>query len=204
MLKAGQTLGLIAVAFLTVHCVSYETLPGGKSYAVPIAPEVRSPFGTNTVFPALLECTERIAYWYRPDVFPREHCTYMADARTKAANLMQSDAPKAAPSMAPAIQSNKESVVSVKRAVTRSYAKTVQVTPARTDWPTIIAEAKSISPREYFSFASSQGGGYQALSGALIGTGIGVAGAVLRPATVTQSNATSEFFSTKCTAPCFK
>ena len=198
MLKAGQTLGLIAVAFLTVHCVSYAELPGGKTYGVPVVAEDRSPFGTNTVFPALMECTKRVQHWWRSDEFPREHCTYMADGRTKAATLMQSAAPKAAPSMAPAIQSNKE------RAVTRSYAKTVQVTPARTDWPTIIAEAKSISPREYFSFASSQGGGYQALSGALIGTGIGVAGAVLRPATVTQSNATSEFFSTKCTAPCFK
>lgn len=185
-------------ALWLVGCVSYAELPGGKTYGVPVVAEDRSPFGTNTVFPALMECTKRVQHWYKPDEFPREYCTYMADART---------APKAEPSVAPTITpASQHAVVSVRRAVTRSYAKTVQAvtTPARTDWTTIMAEAKSITPREYFSFASSQGGGYQALSGAFIGTGIGVAGAVLRPSNVTQNSNTSEFFSTKCTAPCFK
>ena len=120
----------------------------------------------------------------------------MADART---------APKAEPSVAPAITpTSQHAVVSVKHAVTRSYAKTVQAvtTPARTDWPTIMAEAKSITPREYFSFASSQGGGYQLLGYMAVGTGIGVAGALASSAT--QTNATNLSASTICTAgvPC--
>lgn len=199
----------VVAALWLVGCVSYAELPGGKTYGVPIAAEDRSPFGTNTVFPALLECTERVKHWYKSDEFPRENCTYMADSRMGELRITRKNIPQAEPSSVPSLPTV-VTPVPVKHAIVRSFIKHAPKATPVVLTPVVAAQDvergyyvyADPSPREYFSFASSQGGGYQALGYAALAGGIAGAGALMPANTVSQN--TSEFFSTKCTAPCFK
>jgi hypothetical protein len=188
-------------ALWLVGCTTYAELPGGKTYGVVTVAEDRSPFGTNVSFPALMECTKRISHWYKPDEFPREHCTYMKDERSNKVAEATHVEPKANPQafVAPAV---KQTVVTpVKHVTTRPVAKRavrkpshafVAAAPSRINLDPmlglLLVDSPDPAPREYFQFAQSRGGGYDALAGAFIGTGIGVAGALLRPSNVTQNN----------------
>ena len=53
-------IGLIAVALTA--CTSALELAGGH-YAVPKAAELRSPLGTNIIYPKLEHCSEKSGWW---------------------------------------------------------------------------------------------------------------------------------------------
>lgn len=194
-MKVTQTfiIGLFAVIGL-VGCNSHGQLPGGKSFLVIDQAEQRSPFGTNQSESFAMECTEKISHWYKSDEFPREHCQFIgqtAKVAEPAPAVLESKAPVAPVEYRP----NRKPIKIVKAVqklfkplTTESFRPTTVLMPSQIIRPLLVAES---GPQpQYFKSASSTGGGYQALSGAFIGTGIGVMGAVLRPSQINGTGGT--------------